>query len=502
MIRRETEDALNKGLQISRTIGDTYYLPRALDALAQLKEKTGHLEQAHSLYTQAEDAIDGMLLRFPGAYSESSLLSTMSDTYLDDFELSAKQDDVSAAFDAIERARGRSILDNMRSKANQTADSPANSVVQQQISRIQSQLLDSNDPAARATLLESLTEEEYKLGYIDEALSSEQRSVTTHPVALKTAQASLSNDEAILEYVLADPTSYCLALTRSASAVVRLRAGRKQIEELTSQYVADVMQGKSGTQEAEELYGLLLKPIPESLRLTRLVIIPDGSLHNVPFDALVAPDSEYVLQSHTVSYAPSATVLDFLRNRQRADQPQMAFLGVGDVPYDMEGQADGSGATGGVVQTVSRGVYDISGAHLYPLPETRAELISAKRAENSESTCERPGRLAECVLAEVRVNVAKVWMVENIECFGAELQLQVLVDWKVPPNGQIHLPSSKAADEIAGGVAQAGGRGGESTGINRAASRAYFARSEIVQSLKNGSAVCAVKIDRLAGHEV
>ena len=377
---QRAEDALKKGLQISRTVADTYYLPRALDELAQLKEKTGHFEQAHNLYTQAEDAIDGMLLRFPGAYSESSLLSTMSDTYLDDFELSAKQDDVSAAFDAIERARGRSILDNMRSKANQTLDSPANSAVQQQISQIQSQLLDSNDPAARATLLESLTEQEYKLGYIDEALSSEQRSVTTHPVALKTAQASLSNDEAILEYVLADPTSYCLALTRTAAALVRLQAGRKQIEELTSQYVADVMQGKSGTQEAQELYGLLFKPLPESLRLTRLVIIPDGSLHNVPFDALVGPDGQYVLQSHTVSYAPSATVLDFLQNRHRAHQPQMAFLGVGDVPYDMESRADGSGPTGGVARTVSRGVYDISGAHLYPLPETRAELISASQA--------------------------------------------------------------------------------------------------------------------------
>jgi CHAT domain-containing protein len=378
--RKGAEDALRKGIEISRTVGDTYYLPRALDALAQLKEKAGQLEQAHALYSQAEDAIDGMLLRFPGAYDESSLLSTMSDTYLDDFELSAKHDDVSSAFDAIERARGRSILDNMRSKANHPSDSPANSEVQQQISKIQTQLLDSNDPAARATLLDNLTEEEYRLGYIEEALSSDQRSVTTDPVPLSTAQASLLPDEAVLEYILAEPASYCLALTRNDAIIVRLASGRKQIEQLTSQYLSDVMAGKSGSQEAKELYALLLKPVPDSLRPRRLVIIPDGSLYDLPFDALVRTDGQYVLESHIVSYVPSVTVLDFLRSRHRAHQPEMAFLGIGDVPYDMEAQTDGSRTGEGVVGTVSRGVYDISGAHLYPLPETRVELISASQA--------------------------------------------------------------------------------------------------------------------------
>jgi CHAT domain-containing protein len=374
------EAVLSQGLEISRNVGDTYYLPRTLDALAQLKAKIGRDDQAHALYRQAEDVIDGMLLRFPGAYAESSLVSAMSETYLDDFKLSAKQNDVSAAFDAIERARGRSILDNMRAKANDPPRSAANSHIHGQISKIQTQLLDSNDPKERAKLLEELTGEESKLGYIDEALNPGQRGVTTHPVVLKTAQARLLPDEAILEYVLAEPNSFCLALTRNDAVILRLAAGRQQIEQLTSRYLSKVMAGKYGTQEARELYALLLKPVPDSLRLKRLVIIPDGSLYSLPLDSLLDIHGQYVLQSHIVSYAPSVTVLDFLMNRRRAHQPQMAFLGIGDVPYDMEPQADGVGTRGGVVRTVSRGLYDISGAHLYPLPETHAELISASQA--------------------------------------------------------------------------------------------------------------------------
>lgn len=374
------EDVLNQGLEISRSVGDTYYLPRALDALAQLKAKIGQPDQAHVLYRQAEDVIDGMLLRFPGAYAESSLVSAMSMAYLDDFKLSAKQNDVNAAFDAIERARGRSILDNMRGKADNRSRSEANSQVQTEISKIQTQLLDSTDPNERTNLLEDLTEQEDKLGYIDEALTTDQRGITTHPVALKTAQASLLPDEAVLEYVLAEPNSFCLALTRNDAVIVRLAAGRQQIEQLTSQYLSKVMAGKQGTQEARKLYSMLLTPVPNSLQLKRFVIIPDGSLYSLPFDSLLGTHGQYALQSHIVSYAPSVTVLDFLTNRHRAHQPQMAFLGIGDVPYDMESKADESGASRGVVRTVSRGLYDISGAHLYPLPETRAELISASQA--------------------------------------------------------------------------------------------------------------------------
>jgi len=377
---KQAQNVLAKGLEISRRIDDTYYLPRALDALAQLKASTGQPDQAHALYRQAEDVISGMLLRFPGTYAQSSLLSAMSKTYLDDFELSASQNDTSAAFDAIERARGRSILDTMSSKTDPPQLSPANSEVQTQISEIQAQLLDSNDPAARATLLENLTIAERKLGYIDEALSPDQRSVTTHPVTLKAAQADLSPGEAILEYVLAEPTSYCLALTHTDSAIVRLPAGRNQIDQLTSQYLSQVMAGKSDSQDAKTLYALLLKPVPHSSRPARLVIVPDGPLFNIPFDALIAANGKYVLQSHIISYAPSVTVLHFIRNRHRAHQPQMAFLGVGDVPYDMEAQNNEPGNSESFVQTVSRGVYDISGARLYPLPETRSELISASQA--------------------------------------------------------------------------------------------------------------------------
>src|SRR5207237_824966 len=68
--------------------------------------------------------------------------------------------------------------------------------------------------------------------------------------------------------------------------------------------------------------------------------------------------------------APSATVLHFLRSRQRS-RPTLPFLGVGDVAYDFR-----SGETSNASAT--RGIYDLAGAHFGLLRGSRGEVLSAE----------------------------------------------------------------------------------------------------------------------------
>lgn len=211
-------------------------------------------------------------------------------------------------------------------------------------------------------------------------LNPAQRRVATHPISLAATQQSILPDEAILEYVLAEPSSYCLALTRERAAIVKLPAGEAQIDESVSSFLAKITQGQYGRAEAHQLYSLLLAPVPDALRLQHLVIVPDGSLYQLPFDALIGPDGNYVLKTHTVSYAPSSTVLSFLRSRHNESPTEMAFLGVGDVPYDLEPPSAGGGARREALPFLARGINDISGAHLFHLPAARQELMDADAA--------------------------------------------------------------------------------------------------------------------------
>ncbi|MBA3322456.1 MAG: CHAT domain-containing protein [Pyrinomonadaceae bacterium] len=70
---------------------------------------------------------------------------------------------------------------------------------------------------------------------------------------------------------------------------------------------------------ARALYAALLEPAHALLRDKRtLVIVPDGVLWELPFQALQSSPKHYLIEDHTLSYAPSLTVLrEMSRIRQK-----------------------------------------------------------------------------------------------------------------------------------------------------------------------------------------
>ena len=61
---------------------------------------------------------------------------------------------------------------------------------------------------------------------------------------------------------------------------------------------------------ASALYQLLLAPAAVELAGKRhLIVVPDGVLWELPFQALMKPDGHYLLDACAISYAPSLTAL-------------------------------------------------------------------------------------------------------------------------------------------------------------------------------------------------
>jgi CHAT domain-containing protein len=181
----------------------------------------------------------------------------------------------------------------------------------------------------------------------------------------------------VLEYVLSDPDSYCIVINGAGANLVRLGASRGRIELLVREYLDQVREKQRADQNARQLYTVLLSPIKTLASKNRLIVMPDGILHLLPFDALQSSTGQYVLDSAVVSYAPSATVLQFLRSNQRSRAP-LPFLGVGDVAYD-----SGPGAVS--TASTTRGVYDLAGAHFGLLPGSRSEILTAEQIFGSGS---------------------------------------------------------------------------------------------------------------------
>jgi len=333
----DAETLESKTIQIMRDLEDKYHLPDHLTLLADVEAKQGKLAAADRLYSEATEVIDALLVNVNTRQLKSSLIATLSEAYVGHFELVAtKFSNVRRAYEILEKARARSLADTLRGESERMSGADAITVdAQGGINRIQLALLHETDRDGRQSLLDQL--------FTMEQLLSRDRSVestlgsninaTRQPIPLTVLQESLRPNEMILEYVLSQSRSYCLQITRKAAAIAILTAGRDRIEQLAENYFADVRARQSESVSGNELYSLLVKPLKIETSTTNLVVVPDGKLHLLPFDALRDDKGKYVLESHVVTYTPSATVLHLLRKSHERESADRSFLGVGGVPY-------------------------------------------------------------------------------------------------------------------------------------------------------------------------
>lgn len=380
-----TADArATQGLAASQRVGDRYYVPRNLTVLADLKARRGRITEAKQLYEQAEDVIDGML-GGDDSYWNSTIAAAMSQTYLQHFELLAKQGDTAAAFQILERVRGRTLAIVLAdTKAAPNSGDTETATVDGYVANLQLRIMQATSAGERQQLLDELAEYEWRSRL---AWNHGDYGFPLEPVPLARVQKTLKPDETLLEYVLAEPNSFCIAISRAQVSLRTLPMGRKAIEQLVQSYVDDIRARKSGTEHARQLYELLLGSMGEIAAGKRFVIVPDGILNLLPFDALQKGDGQYLLKSTVVSYAPSATVLTALRRRANSQQPPKPLLGVGDVAYENQGGAGRRIATPDTLRgRVMRDFADFAGVRLYDLPQTRTEVenigkIIGKNAE-------------------------------------------------------------------------------------------------------------------------
>jgi CHAT domain-containing protein len=319
-----------------RDLEDRYHLPEDLTLLADLESRKGNVERSDQLYSEATDLIDALLVNLNTDQLKGSLISQLSDAYVGHFRLVAtKISDPRKAFQVIENARGRELSDNLRGDSKSLSDADERTIAAvKDINRIQLALLHATNSTERSVLLDVLFGEEQLLAPVRHRTPGlNSNAHRFKPVTPTAFQSSLHSDEIFLEYVLDEPVSFCLRITSSEVAVITISAGRKQIEDHVDEYLNAVRSRSSETALGQELFSILLLPVLAGQDSRRFIIVPDGKLHILPFDALKDAKGKYVLESHVVTYAPSATALDLLRKDPRLDPAEMNFLGIGGVSY-------------------------------------------------------------------------------------------------------------------------------------------------------------------------
>jgi CHAT domain-containing protein len=142
---------------------------------------------------------------------------------------------------------------------------------------------------------------------------------------------------ALVEYLtgaLGAPTTAFVITRRGGSARAYLLPPADSLAGSIGRFVGLVSKGELAAGDARALGTVLLEPVLRELgaEITRLVIVPDGPLHRVPWDALRLSDGHSVVERYAVGLAPSAGALAVLWGHPPETPPadSLRLLAMGD----------------------------------------------------------------------------------------------------------------------------------------------------------------------------
>ena len=339
---------------------------RAYAGLAATYEKLNQLQQAQANNRLAIEVMEGVRGRLTGEEEKAGFLQDKIAIYKRQIALllADKEPRYAEVFRYAELARARAFLDLLaeaKVSGEQNIDPDLlkrDKELQQKVTQLTAQLLKERSQETSKQDKARIAELEKGLGQVDAELGNwlrELRQRNPHyaalrypePVKLEQVQQMLDDKTVLLSYSLAEPSSVLFAVTRNDFQVKRLPSDstlrsrvQKLLKSLTDKNQPDP---EVYRREASLLSRELLLPVRQMLiGKIALVIVPDGALHRLPFQALFMPGRPiqgdlrqlpYLIKRFDISYSPSASVLAELRNQRREAAPK-GFIAFGDPVYD------------------------------------------------------------------------------------------------------------------------------------------------------------------------
>lgn len=331
--------ATRESLGAARLAGDRLAESSALTSLAGIDLSGGDLDAA-TREVEASLAIVESTRGALGPQARSSFLSASQDVYaiaiearlrLHEREPGAGND--AAAFRLSEQGRARALAEAIaESHLDLSSEVPAE--LREREAALGARL-NALQKAASASAREEeelrRAEDEWD-GLVAEVRRRAPRYASLRypePATAAQARARLDPTAAIVSYTFL-PGGRLAAFVLSAGrfAAVRLDASSRELADSIENYVGLLGRDETNRWDAMSaaLYDRLVAPwrrkLPSGVR--RLVIVPDGVLHSLPFETLTLAGSapRRLVDDFAISYAPSATVLGELGSPAASGSPR------------------------------------------------------------------------------------------------------------------------------------------------------------------------------------
>ena len=297
------------------------------------------------------------------------------------------------AFEELQRARGKTIqalitARRLREASRRHEESATVRKYSSAVSQLRTRLFSSKLTAQQRAKIDhefreaEMAREEARIASDSE--NSTKQFQSYQPIDLASLKNYLkANDESLVEFMLGEKRSFAWFISPTGPTLITL-PGRAYIEKQVKEFLS-LISSRPANNEIDEpirnvkihgsdlfkmLFGDLSKQLPAA---RNLIIVPDGILHNVPFDALVQND-RYLLEDHRISYLISAGMISLLQDGRTGEDRRMDFIGFADPLFAPEDESSNRNRTVKASDNPIRAIISIDRNSVPRLKRTRDEV--------------------------------------------------------------------------------------------------------------------------------
>ncbi|MEA2561857.1 MAG: hypothetical protein QOH06_3361 [Acidobacteriota bacterium] len=323
------------------TIEDALTLHR----IGRLLRRLGRRDEAAQALAEAVEILESQVGRLGSQEVQAEYRAQHEGIYRDAIELELERGRPAAAFHLVERSRARSFLALLAERNLEFRELPAelarsrrdNAARYDQKLRELAQAGEETKETLRRDL-DHLRQERESIA--DEIRKASPRAAALRepqPLDLEAARKVLDPGTLALSYSVGKEKTALFAVTREGGLQVKtIPVGEEKLRREVEGFLESV---RSQGKPAADLYRELIAPVADLVaRSERVLILPDGPLHRLPFGAL-AHDGRFLIEEKPLHTALSLTVYGTLRSSSPGDPQKLGKLvAFGDprFPKDMQ----------------------------------------------------------------------------------------------------------------------------------------------------------------------
>lgn len=386
------ESLLNRSLEMERESKGAARVTEVYQRLATVHRRRGERAKALALLEEALRAVESQHRTVGGTDEAKTRFAARAAWYYrESIDLLVELGRAEEAFHVLERYRARGLLAMLAERDLVfSADVPpdldaarrmANAEYERTVARLASATAANVGP-----LRDKLADIRRRQATVQDRIRAASPRLAAlqypQPLDLAATRAALDPGTVVLSYLVGEGASYVFAVgpgpadfAAKALAVTpgELRADVERFRALAQEPL--VLRRRELDRLGRRLADVLLAPVKGAIaRAARVLVVPDGPLHRLPFAALADPASppgrRYLVEAKPVHVAASVTVFAELRRERRPDRAAR-LVAFGDPDYSAVATARETAAPA-VRQARERGL------DFRPLPGSRAEVDGLK----------------------------------------------------------------------------------------------------------------------------